>query len=87
MYFFESVRDDLDRYAAATAQKNINLDVLSKLLVPIPPAAELKRICEEAEKQLSAISVQKQFVEKNLLRTARLRQSILHEAFLGRLSA
>lgn len=41
--FIRTARQDLDRYAPATAQKNINLQTLSEVAVPLPPLAEQNR--------------------------------------------
>lgn len=43
-YFLRTAKDHLDTFATATAQKNINLGVLEKLMIPLPPAEEQKRI-------------------------------------------
>ena len=44
LLFVETARADLLAFAPATAQKNINLEILSSLLIPIPPLNELTRI-------------------------------------------
>ena len=42
--FLETAKTELIRFAPATAQKNINLEVLESLLVPLPPKREVERI-------------------------------------------
>jgi type I restriction enzyme S subunit len=42
--FMETARNDLIKFAPATAQKNINLEILGALLIPLPPLAEMSRI-------------------------------------------
>ena len=44
LLFVETARADLLAFAPATAQKNINLEILSSLLIPVPPLNELTRI-------------------------------------------
>ncbi|MES0864513.1 restriction endonuclease subunit S [Ruegeria sp. SCPT10] len=44
-YFIRTAKNDLEHYAPSTAQKNINLEILGEVLVPLPPKAELNRIC------------------------------------------
>ena len=87
--FFESFirtqRDNLEQFAPATAQKNINLQVLAELVVPLPPAAEQRRIVAEVERRLSVIQRVEAAVEASLQRAERLRQSILKRAFSGQL--
>jgi len=55
------------------------------LSIPLPPLAEQTRIVAEVERQLSVVTAMEQAVEAGLARAARLRQSILREAFAGRL--
>lgn len=42
--FLETAKTDLVKFAPATAQKNINLEILESLLVPLPPKREIERI-------------------------------------------
>ena len=44
LLFVETARAELLAFAPATAQKNINLEILSSLLIPVPPLNELTRI-------------------------------------------
>jgi type I restriction enzyme S subunit len=43
-YFVRTAKDNLENFAPSTAQKNINLGILEKVLIPLPPLAELSRI-------------------------------------------
>jgi type I restriction enzyme S subunit len=43
-YFLRTAKNRLMDFATSTAQKNINLEILNALLVPLPPIAELHRI-------------------------------------------
>ena len=84
-FFVRTEREELERFAPATAQKNLNLKVLSELAVPLPPLAEQHRIVAEVERCLSVIQQAEATVEANLTRADRLRQSILKQAFSGNL--
>lgn len=84
-HFIDVSKDNLERYAPATAQKNINLDILQKLIIPLPPSAEQQRIVTEVERQLSVVSEIKKAVMTGLARTSLLRKAILKMAFEGRL--
>jgi type I restriction enzyme S subunit len=42
--FLETARTDLVKFAPATAQKNLNLEILGSLFVPLPPKREIERI-------------------------------------------
>ena len=84
-FFIRTAKEELERFAPATAQKNINLQVLSTIAVPLPPQAEQTRIVAEVEWRLSVVQQSEAMVEASLLRAERLRQSILKQAFSGKL--
>ena len=64
---------------------SINLSVLSSFPVPLPPLAEQRRIVAEVERRLSVTQKAEASIEANLRRVERLRQSILKQAFSGKL--
>jgi type I restriction enzyme S subunit len=80
-FFVRTAREKLEQFAPATAQKNINLDVLQKVAIPLPPLAEQARIVAEVERRLSIIEELEAAVAPNLQRATRLRQSVLRRAF------
>ncbi len=84
-FFLRTAKAGLDRYAPATAQKNINLEVLSAVAVPLPPLAEQGRLVSEVDRLLSVGTDAEKAAAHSALRVARLRQSILKWAFEGRL--
>jgi len=49
-YFIRTAKKNLESYAPATAQKNINLEILGKLSVPLPPLEELNTIVKKVDK-------------------------------------
>ena len=53
--------------------------------VAVPPLAEQERIVAEVERRLSVLDAADRAVERNLIRCANLRQSILKRAFEGKL--
>ena len=59
--------------------------MLKALAIPLPPLAEQRRIVAEVERRLSVIQQIEAAVEANLSRAERLRQSILKQAFSGKL--
>jgi len=79
--FIRTARDGLDRFASATAQKNINLEVLEAVAVPTPPLAEQIRIVAEVDRHLSIIREVEAEVDANLQRAQALRQATLAKAF------
>ena len=54
-FFIRTERDSLSQYAPATAQKNINLEILERVAVPLPPLDEQRAIYSKAQEELSKI--------------------------------
>jgi len=79
--FIRTAKERLEKYAPATAQKNININVLSNLAVPLPPLREQQRIVDEMERQLSVMEEMSKIAETNLLRAKSLKQTILQKQF------
>jgi type I restriction enzyme S subunit len=79
--FIQTARANLNAYAPATAQKNINLDILNSIAVPLPPLSEIQAIIETVE----ALEQEAFQPFSQISDTVALRQSILHAAFTGRL--
>lgn len=58
---------------------------LKAMAIPLPPLAEQTRIVAEVERRMSVVEDLEAGVSANLLRAARLRESILQKAFTGEL--
>lgn len=84
-YFIRTVRCDLEAFAPATAQKNINLDTLAEVIVPIPPIAEQDEIIKRISSVFDFISALAKQCELADALVARLDQAILDKAFRGEL--
>jgi type I restriction enzyme S subunit len=48
-YFVRTAKANLLEFAPATAQKNINLEILTQVLIPLPPLAEQQRIVAKVD--------------------------------------
>ncbi|HLV98739.1 MAG TPA: restriction endonuclease subunit S [Ktedonobacterales bacterium] len=64
---------------------HFNTQSMAAMPLPLPPLAEQEQIVDEVERRLSVVTELEAIVETNLKRAERLRQSILREAFAGRL--
>ena len=79
-------RTFIEQYAASSAgQNNVSLSLIHTMPIPFPPLAEQRRIVAEVERRLSVIQQAAATVEASLARAERLRQSILKQAFSGKL--
>ena len=79
-------RTFIEQNAASSAgQNNVSLSLIHTMPIPLPPLAEQRRIVAEVERRLSVVQQAEATVEASLARAERLRQSILKQAFSGRL--
>ena len=89
MYTLMWYKDLLDKLSHSTAQKNINLEILSKIAFPLPPLAEQKRIVAAIEKFMPLIEEygKKETVlnELNAQIGTLTKKAILQEAVQGKL--
>ena len=84
-HFIESQKLRLWAFAPATAQKNINLDTLENLIVPYCSVEEQKDVIAEIEARMSTCNSIEKTVDTTLQQAEAMRQSILKQAFEGRL--
>ena len=85
--FVRTAKENLDRYAPATAQKNINLEILNSVSVPIPPAEEQERIVEKIETLFARLDKGEEAVRDVQKLLTQYRQSVLKSAVTGQLTA
>ena len=83
-YFIESQKQRLWSFAPATAQKNINLDTLEKLMIPYCSVDEQREIIYEIDSKITICDNIEQTIDTSLQQAEALRQSILKKAFEGR---
>lgn len=53
LYFMKTARENLLKFAPATAQKNINLEILESVLIPVPPLKEMVRIVVKVDELMA----------------------------------
>lgn len=76
----------LSKMSKATSQPAFGIKKVREMPVPLPPLEEQNEIVAEVEHRLSVIDELEAIVEANLSRTDGLRQSVLQQAFSGRLT-
>jgi type I restriction enzyme S subunit len=84
-YFMRSVQQKLEDEAPATAQKNINLEILEKVVIPIPPTLEQHQIVKLLEDSMGTARESDQAIDLSLKQSTAQRQNILRAAFSGQL--
>jgi type I restriction enzyme S subunit len=82
-FFIRSQKSELQRYAPATAQKNINLGILERLAIPLPPLAEQTEIVRLVDQRLSAASRLGATLQQQLVHSQESRRALLRQAFTG----
>ncbi|MFO0589035.1 MAG: restriction endonuclease subunit S [Polyangiaceae bacterium] len=84
-FFLRIARTDLKRFAPATAQANINLEILGDVVVPVPPLAEREVIVQRLEAALSRAETMETIAREQLSSLSDAERSILSKAFRGEL--
>lgn len=79
-YFLRTAKANLLEFAPATAQKNINLEILNALLVPLPPLAEQHRIVATVDKLMSHCDNLEASMTHGEYTRGRLLNALLHDA-------
>jgi hypothetical protein len=78
-------RKDLERAAYGAGKPGLNLTNIRELIIALPPLAEQRQIVKEVNRFFTTIEKIKTQTDRNLMRAARLRQSLLKKAFSGQL--
>jgi type I restriction enzyme S subunit len=65
--------------------RNVSQEKIESVLLPLPPWEEQETIAAAVDERISLITATEDQTHTNLLRAARLRQSILKQAFEGKL--
>jgi type I restriction enzyme, S subunit len=81
-YFVRTAKASLLEFAPATAQKNINLDILSQVLIPLPPLEEQHRIVAKVDLLMSLCDQLEASLESAGATRLRLREALLTEALV-----
>ena len=79
--FIELTRTAIEKFVPATAQENINLQIINELALPLPPLTEQAIIVERIEALMTTCQAMEAEIEQARGHTAHLLQAILKEAF------
>jgi type I restriction enzyme S subunit len=81
-YFVRTAKANLLEFAPATAQKNINLEILTQVLIPIPPLAEQHRIVAKVDELMALCDELEASLTNATSRRSRLLNALLAEALM-----
>ncbi len=84
-YFLLKNYNDIRRLSSGGVQPNLNLGIVKKTEVPFPPLEEQTQIVQEIESRLSVCDKVEETINQSLQQAETLRQSILKQAFEGKL--
>ncbi|WP_051332552.1 restriction endonuclease subunit S [Cucumibacter marinus] len=79
-YFVRTAKANLLEFAPSTAQKNINLEILTSVLIPIPPLAEQHRIVTKVDALMALCDRLETALTTADTTRAHLLEALLHEA-------
>ena len=80
-YFIELTKTEIEKFAPATAQKNINLGIIYNLKLPLPPENEIKVIVKKTEALMQKFDNLTSQIKTSEANVKMLMQSVLQEAF------
>ena len=83
--FYETVKSMTAKTKATAGQQNLTLEICRDITIPVPEIQKQKEIVEHIESRLSVCDSIEKTVSESLRQAEVLRQSILKEAFEGRL--
>ncbi len=90
LYMLSAYKYQLDNLSRSTAQKNINLEILASIPIPLPPLAEQQRIVVAIEEVLEEIEeLKKDEIKLDLLQKSfpkKMKDSLLQAAIQGKLT-
>jgi len=84
-FFIRTVKSDLEKYAPATAQKNINLAILETVAIPLLPVDEQEELINSLKYKMSMADRLEDEIDHQLIKTEKNKQSVLASAFSGNL--
>ncbi|MBQ3675211.1 MAG: restriction endonuclease subunit S, partial [Campylobacter sp.] len=73
------------KLATGSTVKNLNIDRIKSVSIPLPPLSEQKQIVSEIEKRFAKADKIENLINKSLKNAEILKQSILKQAFSGNL--
>lgn len=86
MYVLKNLSHQIAEQGKGIAQKNINISILKKTLIPLPPLAEQKRIADKLDVLFGQLNIVQKAIERIPELIKNFRQQILSSAVTGKLT-
>ncbi|MCC4118617.1 restriction endonuclease subunit S [Aromatoleum toluclasticum] len=80
LWFMKTAREELLKFAPSTAQKNINLEILEAVRIPLPPNAEMQRIVAKVDELMALCDRLKADLGESRNRQERLACTLIESA-------
>lgn len=84
-FYIQKIKQEIEGKASATAQKNINVEFLEALEIPVPNPIKQLKIVHDIESRLSVCEKIEETIESSLQQAEALRLSIIKKAFEGKI--
>jgi type I restriction enzyme S subunit len=84
-FFIRTMRSELEQFAPATAQKNINISILNNVVIPLAPREEVGEILRLLGLSFANVEVSESELKASQTKLAQLEQAVLGKAFRGEL--
>lgn len=79
------IKKEIKKYTVQTTQANVGIESIKSFIVPLPSIIQQTQIVSEIEKRFSEADNLEKAIDESLVKTETLRQSILSQAFSGKL--
>jgi len=84
-YWFQSQYDQMRLKSSGGNQPNLNLGIIKKTKIPLPPLEEQKEIVSQIEQGFTLIENTSKIIESTLQKLQTMKMSVLKQAFEGKL--
>jgi type I restriction enzyme S subunit len=78
--------EQFDRLAAGTTVRNLNIELASRVTIPLPPLGQQREIAQQLDGLQGETERLQDTYQRRLAALEELKKSLLHEAFSGRLT-
>lgn len=78
-FYVRTAKNHLEDFAPSTAQKNINLEILNQLIIPLPPLQEINRIVDKVTQLLLLCDQLKTHIQQSQVTKVNLAETLVKQ--------